>query len=207
MHSVDMGIGVAPEYKVLFDKIISGHGIVAFATDTVNGIGCSPYDRTAIKKLISIKGRDGKKGLPVLVSGVEAARRIGYMDRRVMALAGAFWPGGLTLLVPTKDARICRLVAQDGKIGLRMPDNRIALDVARLFGGAVVGTSANRSGEEPLTTVRGIASELPGVDLVVTPLTKRHSVPSTVFDTARMEVVRRGAITETEIRNFLEETP
>ncbi len=207
MRLVNMASHTPSGYKGLFDEIIKEHGIVAFPTDTINGIGCSPYDRTAISKLIAIKGRDEKKGFPVLVSDIDAARRVGYMNRVAMALAGAFWPGGLTLLVPAKDAGICGLVTQNDKIGIRIPDNRITLKVAGLFGGAVVGTSANKSGREPLTTVRSLTDKLPGIDLIVTPLTKRHSVPSTIFDTSSLEVVRHGAVAETEIRNLIESKP
>ncbi len=82
-------------------ELIASHGVIAYQTDMLNGIGCSIYDPIAVTRLLKIKEREGgKRGLPVIVSGVEAARRIAVVGDMAERLAKRFWPGPLTIILP-----------------------------------------------------------------------------------------------------------
>lgn len=192
-------------YSDTFDRIIGSHGVVVYPTDTINGIGCSVYDDTAIDRLMRIKERKpDKKGMPVLISDRYVARRVAYMDDEAQKLAEIFWPGALTLILPLRDRKVSGSVSSEGTIGLRMPKSEIATAVAEMFDGLVVGTSANISGEPVLETIEEIGKKLHDVDLVISSSIPRGGEPSTVFDVANLQIVREGAIKRSEIDNALE---
>ncbi len=189
------------KYKDTFGRVISSHGVVVYPTDTVYGIGCSIYDPLAVRKLFKIKDRRlGKNGLPVLASDIATACKIATMNSTARVLAERFWPGPLTLILPLKDARVASLKAHpDGEIGIRIPKSEIAIAVASMFNGLVVGTSANISGKKPLESVDEIKAGLPDADLVISSRIPKGGKPSTVFDVARLMVLREGAIKQPEI--------
>ena len=190
--------GGLEENSSMIKECIRSHGVIAFPTDTVNGIGCSPYDKLAIRKLLSIKSRDPKKGLPVLVSSKSSANMMGFMDKNARVLAERFWPGALTLVVKLKNKKISAYASKDGKIALRMPDNAIALELARLCGGAIIGTSANISGKKTLSMSR-IERELDGIDIAIEGYAGHSGKNSTIFDTVEMRIMRGGEISKKEI--------
>lgn len=197
----------AVELKVFSARlkgVIANHGVVAFPTDTVNGIGCSIYDETAIRKVINIKGREASKGLAVLVSSHDAARRLAELDDRAERLAKAFWPGALTLLLPLKDKGVNPRVAPFDRIALRMPRSEVARAMAEEFGGAVVGTSANVSGKRPIDDFGEIAEKLPGIDVIVKSGSPRSGAPSSIFDVPGNALLREGAVTLQQIRGALD---
>lgn len=129
-----------PEGLAEAADLIRGGGLVAFPTDTVYGIGCRIGDDAALDRLFAAKRRPTDKLIPILVADLEQALSLGYVaDDRAARLAARFWPGALTLVLPS-DRRPGTTQA------FRSPDHPVALDlIARA--GAVAATSANRSGE------------------------------------------------------------
>ena len=106
-------------------------------TDTVYGVAADPRVPAAVERLYAVKGRDARKPVPLLVTGVdEAERRGAIMGRRARRLAERYWPGPLTLVLPTGT----------GTEGFRVPDHAVTLAVLRAAGGGLRVTSANRSG-------------------------------------------------------------
>lgn len=183
-------------------KVLESHGVIAFPTDTVNGIGCSPYDETAIRRVIALKQRDSEKGLAVLAADRAAAERIAIMNEEAARLADRFWPGALTLLLPLRDAGVSPLVAYNGLIAVRVPKHLIATLVAEAFGGCVVGTSANLSGKAPIEREERIAEEL-DVDLTIKSRTAKENSSSTIYDVRNMKVIRQGPVSAEEIEQAL----
>jgi L-threonylcarbamoyladenylate synthase len=180
------------------------HAVVAYPTDTVMGLGCSVYDGTAVQRLLDVKERPAsKKGLPVLVSEIGAARRIAKMGGAAERLASRFWPGALTLVLPVLDTEISELVTSEGTVGIRVPDSDIARRVASAFGGVVVGTSANRSGHAPVLSAEEAVNTLRGIDFAVESDAAMNGLSSTIFDVEKEEVLREGAIPAALIREVL----
>src|SRR5437867_8684312 len=102
--------------------------LVAYPTDTVYGLGCNPLDGDAVDRLIQAKQRS-KGALPVLVNSMLAARRLGEFNKTSLALAGRFWPGPLTLIVPLR-AKLPAAVTDDSQfVGLRIPKHETALNL------------------------------------------------------------------------------
>jgi L-threonylcarbamoyladenylate synthase len=145
-------------------------GLVAFPTETVYGLGADAGNAAAIAALYEAKGRPSFNPLIAHVRDLEAARQIGQFDRQALALAEAFWPGPLTLVVPK--ARNCSVadLATAGldTVALRVPVHPVARALLAAFGGAVVAPSANISGHVSPTTAAHVMSDLAGrIEMVV----------------------------------------
>ncbi len=151
-----------------------------------------------------MKKRDASKGLAVLVCDKEFAQTLAEFSDAALVLAGAFWPGQLTMLLPLKNETVSKLVVQNGKVALRLPASEVARAVAYEFGGAVVGTSANISGGDPLPTSAAIADAFPELKLAIKSGERPSGVSSTIFDVEKRRVTREGALKESEIKAALE---
>ena len=136
---------------------------VVYPTDTVYGIGSSPWSEIGVETVFRVKRRPPTKPVPLLLDEPGRAREIGEMSEEAWRLVQRFWPGGLTVVVPLRDTSIAGLVtAGTGCVGLRVPDHPAPRHIARIAGGAVVGTSANISGEPPKKTLDEVLVELGG---------------------------------------------
>jgi len=116
-------------------------------TDTLYGLAGDPASEKAIARLVSAKGREGKKPIPLLLDGRE---RVFSLARDVPAdaarLMERFWPGALTIVLPASPGLSEAVTGGTGTVGLRVPDHPVPRALAAAIGGAITGTSANRSG-------------------------------------------------------------
>src|SRR3989338_10069815 len=121
-------------------SVLKGGGLVIIPTETVYGIAANMLNRKALERLYEIKQRPKDKPFSVHIEEKlkieEFARSIPIAAYKLM---DKFWPGPLTLILRSKDA---------GKVGLRMPDNEIALRIIALSGVPVICPSANVSGKQ-----------------------------------------------------------
>lgn len=186
-------------------KIVKSGGVVVFPTDTVYGIGCDPYNDSAVKRIFEIKGREEKKPLPVLVGSIADAEEIVILGRAGRALAEKFWPGALTIVAPLRDTKISpNVTAGRNSLAVRVPANRCVLGLLKTCR-YLVGTSANRSGRPAPKDAQTVAESLSGFDVILAgdePLGGRES---TVVDVSgpRPAIVRHGAIADSEIEKVL----
>lgn len=128
--------------------------LIHLPTETVYGLGGRADDPAAVIKVFEAKGRPRFNPLIVHVGDIALAETIGTFDDRARALAAAFWPGPLTLVVPVRDTGLACDLARAGldSVALRMPSHPLALAVLRGAGFGVVAPSANRSGRPSPTT-------------------------------------------------------
>jgi len=116
-------------------------------TDTLYGLAGDPASKEAIARLVSVKGREGKKPIPLLLDGRE---RVFSLAREVPSdaarLMERFWPGALTIVLPASPGLSEAVTGGTGTVGLRVPDHPVPRALAAAVGGAITGTSANRSG-------------------------------------------------------------
>ncbi|MBH5367767.1 L-threonylcarbamoyladenylate synthase [Bradyrhizobium glycinis] len=151
-------------------RTLAAGGLVAFPTETVYGLGADAANAAAIAHLYAAKGRPAFNPLIAHVADLKAARRIGRFDARALALADAFWPGPLTLVVPkTADCPVADLATAGlDTVAIRIPAHAIAQAILRAFGGAVVAPSANISGHVSPTLAAHVESDLAGrIDLII----------------------------------------
>ncbi|MEO6945540.1 MAG: L-threonylcarbamoyladenylate synthase, partial [Nitrobacter sp.] len=143
-------------------RTLSDGGLVAFPTETVYGLGADAANAEAIARLYRAKGRPAFNPLIAHVSDLATAQRIARFDATALALADAFWPGPLTLVLPKATRCPVASLATAGldTIALRVPAHPVARDILRRFGGPVVAPSANLSGHVSPTTASHVQSDL-----------------------------------------------
>ena len=141
-------------------------GLVAFPTETVYGLGADATNAAAVARLYQAKGRPAFNPLIAHVGDLAAAQRIGRFGVQATALAEAFWPGPLTLVLPkTGDCPVADLATAGlDTIAIRVPAHPVALAILRHFGGPVVAPSANLSGHVSPTTAAHVQGDLDGAD-------------------------------------------
>jgi tRNA threonylcarbamoyl adenosine modification protein (Sua5/YciO/YrdC/YwlC family) len=151
-------------------RSLAGGGLVAFPTETVYGLGADAANPAAIARLYQAKGRPAFHPLIAHVGDLAAARRIARFDATALALAEAFWPGPLTLVLPKSgDCAVADLATAGlDTIAVRVPAHPVAREILRAFGGPVVAPSANLSGHVSPTAAAHVQSDLAGrIDLIV----------------------------------------
>ena len=172
-------------------------GLVVYPTDTVYGLGTNPLIPNAVTRVYRVKERPLDKPLPVLVSSIEAAKRLVEMSPVAECLARSLWPGAVTLVLPAKPVAPRELHAGTGRLGVRMPSHQVALRLIEMSGGALVGTSANKHGRESPRTAKEAIEQLDGeVDVVVDAGPAPGGKPSTVVELRGDEIrlVREGPV-------------
>ena len=180
-------------------RILAEGGLVAFPTETVYGLGADATNPAAIARLYQAKGRPAFNPLIAHVGDIAAARQIARFDAAATALAEAFWPGPLTLVLPkTPDCAVADLATAGlDTVAIRIPAHPVARDILRAFGGPVVAPSANLSGHVSPTTAAHVQSDLAGrIDLIVDGGPVAVGVESTIvgcFDRADAAASRRRA--------------
>ena len=188
-------------------RCLAGGGLVAFPTETVYGLGADATNPAAIARLYQAKGRPAFNPLIAHVGDLEAAQRIARFDATATALAEAFWPGPLTLVLPkTRDCAVADLATAGlDTIAIRVPAHPVARAILRAFGGPVVAPSANLSGHVSPTTAAHVQSDLAGrIDLIVDGGAVEVGVESTIvgcFDAPML--LRPGGLPRGEIERVL----
>ena len=145
-------------------RVLAAGGLVAFPTETVYGLGADATSGEAVARIYAAKGRPSFNPLIAHVTDLAAAEREGIFNADARALAQAFWPGPLTLVVPVAATCSVSTLARAGldSIGLRVPAHPIALALLAAFGKPVAAPSANRSGRVSPTRADHVAADLAG---------------------------------------------
>lgn len=183
--------------------------LVAFPTETVYGLGADATDPQAIAALYAAKGRPLFNPLIAHVASVEAAFALGDFPPLARTLALAFWPGPLTLVVPTKaGGAVCELArAGLSSIAIRVPDHPLARAVIEAAGRPVAAPSANRSGHVSPSTAAHVLADLEGsIAAVLEGGPTRVGVESTIIAVLEDEAVmlRPGGLARERIETLLE---
>lgn len=142
--------------------ILRGGGVVSFPTETVYGLGADARNDLAVAKIYAAKGRPSFNPLIVHLPDLAAAEKYCVFNTQARQLAGAFWPGALTLVLPLKpDAGVSKLVTAGlDTLAVRVPDHPVAQALLREFGGPVAAPSANPSGRVSPTTAAHVEAGL-----------------------------------------------
>lgn len=180
--------------------------LVVLPTDTVYGLGCDAFSPSAVRSLLKAKNRGPDMPVPVLVGswstidglvlGVPSAAR---------RLIEAFWPGGLSLVLPHAPSLNWDLGSTKGTVMLRMPLHPVALELLRDVGPMAV-SSANVSGSPPPATVAGAVEQLGNaVPVYLDGGDSGEPVASTVVDLTGDDplVLREGAVSTADVAEVL----
>ncbi len=174
---------------------------IVIPTDTVYGIAARPELPDAIGRVFAAKGRPDDRPLPVLGAGLDDLRPVADLDERAVALAGRFWPGPLTLVVPRSPSFAGHLGSvDDGTVAVRVPAHPSALELLGRSGPLAV-TSANLSGRPPATTVAQAREALQrGIEVFVDGGPSIVAAPSTIVSlVGTPKVLREGELSALEV--------
>jgi L-threonylcarbamoyladenylate synthase len=191
-----------------------GH-LVAFPTETVYGLGADATNEKAVSRIYAVKGRPVGHPLIVHISSINKLDQWATdIPDYAIKLAREFWPGSMTLILPRTDLAKDFITGGQNNVGLRVPDQPIALALLQKFeefgGQGVAAPSANRFGAVSPTSAEAVINELGNHfeknDLVLDGSRCLVGIESTIVDCTGLapRILRPGAITEKMIEQTLE---
>jgi L-threonylcarbamoyladenylate synthase len=189
--------------------------LVAFPTETVYGLGADARNPAALRRLYATKGRPDEHPVIVHLAAANALPRwASTVPAFAKALADAFWPGPLTLILPRADGISDLLTGGQDSIGVRVPAHPVAQALLARFvelgGDGIAAPSANRFGRISATTAAHVADEFgPEVAVILDGGPCDHGIESTIVDCTRGEpaVLRPGAISVEQLARVLGRAP
>ncbi|HET8754989.1 MAG TPA: L-threonylcarbamoyladenylate synthase [Solirubrobacteraceae bacterium] len=180
-------------------ELLRGGGLVAFPTETVYGLGANALDDAAVRRIFAAKGRPSFNPLIVHVAGVDEVRPVAReWPDLADALARAFWPGPLTIVVPKQPVVPALVTAGLDSVAVRAPAHPVARALLRAAALPVAAPSANRFTRLSPTTAAHVSRSLGNaVDLVLDGGPAHVGIESTVVDVTggRVVLLRPGVIT------------
>ena len=188
-------------------RLLADGGVLAIPTESSYGLAADPRDPRGVEAIYRLKGRRRGLALPVVAGNVGQLEALGVeVETPLFRRVAALWPAALTLVVPAAPG----LPAAAGRdtLAVRLPDHRRLLDLLEALGLALTATSANRSGEPPITRVSVLAELLRGSDaLIVDGGSLPGGPPSTMLaaDGSGLTVLRRGRYPMADLRRRIPE--
>jgi L-threonylcarbamoyladenylate synthase len=180
--------------------------LVAFPTETVYGLGADALNETAAAKIYAAKGRPSDNPLIVHIAEVEDMERIAYVNDMARALAQAFWPGPLTMILPKKDIVPKGTTGGLDTVAIRMPSHPVALDLIRQSGVYVAAPSANTSGRPSPTKAEHVIEDMQGkIEYIIDGGPVGIGIESTIVDVSgdKPTILRPGYITKKMLENII----
>ena len=170
-------------------------GVIAYPTDTTYGLGCDIFSRQAIRKIYQIKHREARKPFSFICADLSDVARYAHVSNFAFKILKRHLPGPYTFVLEATRIVPDSLVTRQKTVGIRIPNDEIALAIVRELDHPLVTTSANLSGEEPLHDPLEILEQLGRqLDLVIDGGVRLGN-PSTVISLIddRIEVLREGS--------------
>lgn len=187
--------------------IIRNAGLVAFPTETVYGLGANAFDTEAVQKIFAAKGRPQDNPLIVHISDVSELSRVACrIDDMILAIAGEFWPGPLTLICKRNDLIPEQVTCGLDTVAVRLPQNAVARRLIDMAGVPIAAPSANLSGRPSPTKALHVINDLDGrIDAVLMGDDSGIGIESTVLsiDDGMVNILRPGIIGRAEIEDCL----
>ncbi len=192
-------------------EYLKGGELVALPTETVYGLAASADNETAVKKIFEAKGRPAINPLICHIAGVEMAQNFAEFDDISLELAERFWPGPLTMVLPSKVSQIAPSVtAELPTIALRSPNHRHFLDIINGVNGPIAAPSANKSGKMSPTRAEHVKRDFDDeIAMILDDGPTRLGLESTVITVENRQVIllRHGAIPAEKIAEVIGYAP
>lgn len=182
-------------------KALSNGEIVVYPTDTLYGLGADIYNNDAVRKVYKIKKRSYNNPLSIAVSDFKELKKLAYTDKNTQTLAKSFLPGKLTLILYKKNCMSDIITGNLDKVAVRIPNNKIALELLSNFG-PLTATSANIHGLKTPNNIKDIKKQFKEKDIAVCLDNGNiNGKPSTIVDLTndKIDILRKGAIPNKDI--------
>jgi len=176
--------------------VIANGGVIVYPTETSYGLGADFYNKKSIDKIYQIKNRDKEHKLSVLVPDLDTAKTIVHFPGEARRLAEHHWPGALTLVLPFRNCKWPDHCSD--YLALRVSSHFFAKELTQSFGGPIIATSANISGQTDCYTPEQIQDQFKNKksqpDLFINAGQLPRNKPSTVgkFTNNKAEILRQG---------------
>lgn len=174
-------------------QVLARGGVVAYPTEAVYGLGCDPWERPAVDRILAIKGRSRTKGFILIAAELAQIQPfVEPLPSDRMAEILATWPGPNTWLLPARRTTPTWLTGDFETLAVRVTAHPLAAALCRTYRGAIISTSANRAGRPPARSplaVRKALDELP--DYILVGPCGGTGRPSTIRDGRTARVLRR----------------
>lgn len=181
--------------------------IIVFPTETFYGLGADALNSAAVEKVVSLKGRNLENPIAVIIADREMLKEVvAEVPPTALRLMERFWPGPLTLVLPTKKNLPAPLLNSNGGIGIRISSHPAATRLARELGRPLTATSANPSGKEPARTVEQAKGYFSGhVEIFLDGGRLGGTNGSTVVEIVgdRLKIIREGEIRSQDLEKAL----
>lgn len=182
-------------------SVLKAGGLVIFPTETVYGAGVNATDPRAVSKLLIYKKRPAGKAVSIAVSDKTMAEKYVEINKDAERIYNNFLPGPVTVISNSRHKTDRRLEAENGTLGIRIPQHKLLLQIIRKLGFPVTATSANSAGKKTPYSITDIFNNLSAkqkqlIDLVIDAGKLPPNEPSTVLDTTRsnMQILRQGKL-------------
>jgi L-threonylcarbamoyladenylate synthase len=189
-------------------RLLRAGQLVAFPTETVYGLGADATNERAVAEIFAVKGRPRFNPLIVHVPSLAEAESFATFDARARRIAGQFWPGPLTLVLPRRSDSGLSLLGSAGhdSVAIRAPAHPVAQALLRAAGRPIAAPSANRSGRISPTEAAHVTAELSNrVALILDDGRTPVGLESTVLDltSEAPALLRSGGVTLEQLTEFL----
>jgi L-threonylcarbamoyladenylate synthase len=194
-----------PSLINLLRTAIHDNVLMVYPTDTLYGIGANPYSQKSIDKINELKGRGEEQDISIAVSGIKEIKNICDVTPMVEQVCARLMPGPITIIVRAGPTAPGPVVSKAGKIGIRIPDNQLTLELLNITG-PLTATSANLHGGADPVDIEAAVNQLgDGISLYLNsgPCKFKHS--STILDLTEdaPRVLREGHIGRSKIEEQL----
>ncbi len=135
-------------------------GVIAYPTDTIYGIGCDIFNRKGVRKIYQIKQRDPRKPFSFICADLSDVSNYAQVSNFAYKIMRRHLPGPYTFVLEATRAVPDLLTTRQKTVGIRIPDNPIALSIVRELGHPLVTTSANLSGDHVMNDPQDIDQQL-----------------------------------------------
>ena len=170
-------------------EVLKNGGTISYPTDTTYGIGCDATNEAAVERVFKAKGRDFNKPLGLAFSSVEMIKDYRDISGKEELILRQLLPGPFMILLKRRESVSDRITAKSNKVGARIPDHKIAIELVNGLRKPIVTTSANVSGEADPTSSSEVKLK---VDMIVKGECK-YKEASTVFDIENKKILRKGS--------------
>lgn len=190
-------------------RLIRKGAVIVCPTDTGYALAANALDTKAIVKVFNLKGRAYSNPIHIAVNSLEMAGRYAHVSPEAEQLAHSFLPGALTLVLTRKEDIPSLLVAGRDTVGIRIPDNRVILDLIDIADLPITATSANASGQPTPYSVPEVMKLLGEAVEQVSLILDQGAIPSrglsTIVDltVSPPQLLRQGLVSWLEIRQVL----
>lgn len=187
-------------------EFLGNGGLVCIATDTLFALSCDATNQSAVEKLYQTKKRDREKKLPVLFHSIDHILEYCELPQVAYNLAKKFWPGKLTIILNLKLHALDHNIFGN-TIAARIPGSNEVLEIIKGLNRPIIGTSANISGCNNLTTIDEIEAQFSGSEVrIFKGNTTISGIQSTIIsiDNGKINLVREGAIASEEMFSSLD---